>query len=123
LSSKLRTIDISTSLRWYQGVRFRGDFKKILAEDYPVEGTGTVAVTLCGNMAMQGIVPRRKKDGIIIREYTIASMHPDDDHDTPWLAIQIDAYVHSSCILPMGIPRDLETGYVSVLDIELMSKD
>jgi len=100
------------SLRWYRSIRLQGDFQELLAEDAEHEDTGTMAVTLAGNLALSGVIPHRKNDSIIVREIKIASMHADKKHEKPWLAIEFDLYVHSRCFTPMGLPRMLDTGYV-----------
>lgn len=113
ISALLDRTVLRESLRWFKTVRFQGDFEKLIdPEDYPNEGTGTMAVALAGNMALSGIVPRKKENCIIMREVKIASMHPDEEHDEPWLAVEFDMYVHNSCFSPIGLPRDVKTGYV-----------
>ncbi len=104
--------NVPLSLRWYRCVRLQGDFQKLLAEDRDAEGTGTMAVALAGNLALSGILPCNRHDSIIVREIKIASMHADEDHKKPWLAIEFDVYVHSRCFSPLGLPREVKTGYV-----------
>ena len=110
---------IKDSLRWFKAVRFQGDFEKLLGVDFPKEDTGTIAVALAGNMAIAGIVPRDKENCIIMREIKIASMHPDDEHEEPWLAIEFDMYIHNHCFSTIGLPRDIKTGYVPLSALEL----
>ena len=111
------------SLRWYKSLRFQGDYEKLLGVDYPYEGTGTMAVCLAGNMALAGIMPKAKQDAIIVRDIKIASMHADEAHEKPWLAVEFDVYVHNHSFSTIGLPRDLRTGYVPLDTLKKLAKD
>jgi len=110
---------INESMRWFKEVRFQGDFLELLGDDAPVEETGTIAVALAGNLALNGIVPRAKTNCMIMREIKLASMAPDEAHEIPWLAIEIDMWIHNTCFSTIGLPRDVKTGYVPLSALEL----
>lgn len=123
ISTRLDFRFIFKSLRWYRSMRFQGDYAKLLGVDYPHEGTGTMAVCLAGNLALSGVMPKTKDDAVVIREVKIASMHADEEHQEPWLAVEFDVYVHNHSFSMRGLPRDLKTGYVSLEALEQLAKD
>lgn len=111
-----------SSLRWHKQIRFQGDYEALLGADYPNEDTGTMAVCLAGNMALRGILPLKRNDGIMVREMKIASMHADEFHIQPWLAVEFDVYVHNHMFSVLDLPRDLKTGYVPLDSLKKLAE-
>jgi hypothetical protein len=111
------------SLRYYDEVRFQGDFAKLCDVDWPEEGRGSMAVSLIGNLAIQGFLPRQINDSIILRTVTLAVMGPDDDHEEAWYSVEFDLYVHKDNASYVPLPHDNKTGYVPVDVIEECVKE
>lgn len=106
------------NLRWFRDVRLQGDFAALLQDDYPDEDTGTIAVAVAGALAMNGYLPSNKKGNIAFKEMKLAAMSEDETHDKPWIAAEVDMYIHQSLISPMPLPHDNKTGYVPLEVLE-----
>jgi len=110
------------SFRSYKAIRLQGDLEALVMDDYPEEGTGTIAVAICHWLARNGYIPCEQKDAFILHSIVIDGMHPDDDHEKPWLAVEIDLYVHNKAHCAIGLPYSKETGFIDISLLETMSQ-
>lgn len=112
----------NNNFRHFRAVRLQANLAELIEADYPKEETGSVAVNVLHALARNGFVPINREHSFVLHKVTINTMLEDDEHEEPWIAVEIDLFAHNHTIIAMPLPYDVETGQVKIDDLNEMAK-